>query len=302
MSRRLPPLNALRAFEAAARLGGFTAAAEELHVTPAAISHQIKALEDWLETPLFRRLNREVQLTRAGRAALPPLTRGFDALLRGVEAAQAESRPSSLAVSASPSLTAKWLMPRLPRFMDAHPDIEVRVMASAGYVDLARDDVDCALRYGSGPTEAKGVRAEPLFADHLFPVCAPNVVERIETLPLLVDETANGIPGYPGWAGWFAHAGREMPQGVRIARFSHAQLALDAAQRGQGLALGRTPLVASELRTGQLVRPVPGSLPGLTFNVLTGPDAPAPASAFIAWLKQEAALFVAEWPDLTQAP
>ena len=148
--RRLPPLNALRAFEAAARHLSFSAAASELHVTPAAISHQIKALEDDLGVKLFRRLNREVQLTDAGQACLPGLRDGFDRITEAVGLALRQDAGGILTVSSSPAVAAKFLVPRVEKFRTLHPEIDLRVDASMHLVDFARENVHVALRYGRG--------------------------------------------------------------------------------------------------------------------------------------------------------
>ena len=163
MGRRLPPLNSLRALEAAARHLSFTKAAEELHVTPAAISHQIKGLEEHLGVPLFRRLNRAVLLTDAGQACLPGLSEAFDRIAAVLERLRAQDRGGPLTVSTSPAFAAKWLVPRLERFQERCPEIEVRVSAAMRLVDFAREDVDVAIRYGPG--RYPGLLAERLLTN-----------------------------------------------------------------------------------------------------------------------------------------
>ena len=171
MARPLPPLNALRAFESAGRHLSFTKAAAELNVTPAAVSHQVKALEELLGVPLFRRLTRALRLTDAGRAALPTLSQGFDTLAQGVEQVRAHSESGVLTVSVSPSFGAMWLVPRLERFRIRHPDIEIRIDGTDRLVDPGRGDADVALRYGPGGY--KGVRVDRLFGQVNTPVCSP---------------------------------------------------------------------------------------------------------------------------------
>ncbi|MCH8926145.1 MAG: LysR family transcriptional regulator, partial [Proteobacteria bacterium] len=174
MARRLPPLNALRAFEAAARHLSFTKAAEELYVTQAAISHQVKALEAALDLQLFRRLNRRLMLTDAGQLYLPALTEAFDAIDTASARLRADENAGRLVVSVANSLAAKWLLPRLPRFRDRHPEIEVEISAADRLVDFGRDNVDMALRYGLG--NYPGLRVDPLMKDTNFPVCSPELL------------------------------------------------------------------------------------------------------------------------------
>ena len=180
MTRSLPPLNALRAFEAAGRHLSFTKAAVELNVTPAAIGHQVKALEELLDIRLFRRLTRALRLTDAGQAALPTLTEGFDTLARGVAQMGAHSERGLLSVSVSPSFGALWLVPRLERFCRRHPDIEIRIDGTDRRVDVARGDADVALRYGPGGY--RGVRVDWLFGQVNTPVCSPALLSAAQPL------------------------------------------------------------------------------------------------------------------------
>jgi LysR family glycine cleavage system transcriptional activator len=175
MARNLPPLNSLRAFEAAARHLSFTKAAEELHVTPAAISHQIKALEEQLGVPLFRRLTRALRLTEAGQAALPPMRDGFDRLADAVDLLRAHEESGAITVSLDPSFAAKWLVPRLDRFRAAHPDLDLRLDATDKLADFQRDNVDLAIRYGGG--NYPGLEVERLLSEEIFPVCSPKLLE-----------------------------------------------------------------------------------------------------------------------------
>ncbi len=171
MARSLPPLNALKAFEAAARHLSFTKSAAELNVTPAAVSHQVKALEELLGVPLFRRLTRALVLTDAGRAALPTLGQGFDLLADGVEQMRDHAESGVLTISVSPSFGAMWLVPRLERFRVRHPEIEIRMDGTDRLIDVARDGADVALRYGPG--DYRGVRVDRLFGQVNTPVCSP---------------------------------------------------------------------------------------------------------------------------------
>lgn len=174
MTRALPPLNALKAFESAGRHLSFTKAATELNVTPAAVSHQVKALEDRLGVSLFHRLTRALRLTDAGRAALPTLGQGFDQLAQAVEQMRAHCESGVLTISVSPSFGALWLVPRLERFRGRHPDIEIRIDGTDRRVDVARGETDVALRYGPGGYE--GVRVDRLFGQTNTPVCSPQLL------------------------------------------------------------------------------------------------------------------------------
>ncbi len=270
MTRRLPPLNALRAFEAAARHLSFTKAAEELHVTPAAISHQVKALEDTVGAPLFRRLTRALLLTDAGQAALPGLSEGFDRLAEAAAHLSARDSEGLLTISVAPTFGAKWLVPRLERFRAAHPEIDVRIDANDRVIDMAREGVDIGLRFGSG--RYPGYRVDPLFAAERvrsFPVCSPKLLEgppglgtpddlRHHTL-LHLDWSQAGEAA-PDWRMWLLAAGVRDLDPTRGPRFSQTIMALQAAIAGQGVALAEEIIVADDLANGRLVRPFALSL------------------------------------------
>jgi LysR family glycine cleavage system transcriptional activator len=266
--RRLPPLNALRAFEAAARHLSFNAAAAELHVTPAAISHQIKALEADLGVKLFRRLNRAVRLTDAGQACLPELRDAFDRLAEAVARARRADTGGILTVSSSPALAAKWLMPRFESFRAAYPDIDLRVDASMHLVDFAREDVHVGLRYGRG--NYPGLHTELLLRSEVFPVCAPDLLDGAHPLrtpedlqhhTLIHDETLVLDPSCPDWAMWLRAAGVAAVNPSRGLRFNQIALALDAAMSGRGVALARNVFAAADLTAGRLVRPFGAAIP-----------------------------------------
>ncbi|HIP78843.1 MAG TPA: LysR family transcriptional regulator, partial [Kiloniellaceae bacterium] len=175
MSRKLPPLKALRAFEAAARHLSFTQAASELNVTQAAISHQVKLLEEHLGLQLFRRLNRRLVLTEAGQIYLPVLRDAFDRIAAGTSQLFKDDDSGPLTVSVLPSLAAKWLLPRMPRFRDRHPDIDVMISANNKLVDFADDSVEMAIRYGAG--NYPGLQVDLLLSDEVFPVCSPALLK-----------------------------------------------------------------------------------------------------------------------------
>lgn len=306
MGRRLPPLNALRAFEAAARLGSFVAAAEELSVTPAAISHQVKGLEEALGVALFTRSHRAVALTREGRRLQPGLSDGFAQLENAVASVRAAVRNGPLVVSCGPSFAAKWLVPRLEGFLARHPELTVRVEAEARLIDLVAEEVDLAVRL-TAAEPGPGLLSEPLFGERLFPVCAPRLrvglrrASDLELQTLIYDDLFEAVPQAGHWADWLKVAGLERLKPRRTMHYSFTTLALDSAVRGQGVAMGRSSLVCADLQSGTLVRPFDVTVPsGLAYHVVRaaeGPEHPG-APALRAWLLEEAEAFRKQWPDL----
>jgi len=305
------PWTALRAFEAAARLGSFKAAAGELAVTPTAISHQVKRLESHLGLRLFERLHRALRLTPPGEALALEAQAAFAGLRRTVDRLRRDggaAGPASLTVSVVPSLAAKWLAPRLPAFQAAHPRIGLRVVAVEGLVDFRRDaTVDLALRYGPGPY-GDGVHAERLFpASELFPVCAPDVARdpllrapadlaRHMLIRTAAPAAAGRLPAEAGWPAWFAAAGVALDPAIRKALdgplFSNTQLAVEAAASGRGIALASAILVAKDIATGRLARLFSiGLADPSAFWLLCRADRcdEAGIRAFTRWIRLEAA-------------
>lgn len=264
MLDRLPPLTALRAFEAAARHMSFSKAAEELAVTPAALSYQIKSLETHLGAKLFQRMNRAVALTEAGRALLPGVGEGFDTLNRAWRAARRRVDTGVLRVTAGPAFTAKWLAPRLFRFAAAHPEIELRFTATLKLLDFDRDEVDVAIRFGLGGEE--GLFSELILSDWVTPMMRPVVAADVATpadllaATLIHDDSLADFAGAPDWTAWLTAAG-VAPGALRGPRFSQADHAIDMALEGAGVVLGRGALCAKYLRDGVLVAPFPLSIP-----------------------------------------
>ncbi len=256
------PLNALRFFEAAARRLSFAEAAEELNVTPAAVSRQIRLLETQLGVRLFRRLTRAVALTPEGAAALPLLTEGFARLQDGVERMRVTGTGGVLSVSVAPSLAQRWLAQRLGRFMERHPDIELVIDATERVSNFGADRVDIGLRFGAQPDPR--LRAIALFEDPIFPVCAPALAARLGPSPCAADLLAHPllhvhrdgmIAKLPRWADWLSAAGLgPVPSGG--ARFTQLTLAIEAAIAGHGIALASHALVSDDLAAGRLVRPL----------------------------------------------
>ena len=263
---RLPSLTALRAFEAAARHLSFAKAAEELNVTPAALSFQIKSLEADLGAPVFRRLNRAVELTEAGRALAPGTSEAFEALHAAWRAARRNSDESHLTVTAGPGFTALWLAPRLFAFASAHPGIELRFSASLRLMDFARDEIDVAIRFGQD-SDDKGLVSVPILEEWWAPMVTPVLAERVETpadlaqLPLIHQEDTRFLAKPRDWPTWFAAAGLPPPPDGGP-RFSQADHAVGAALAGAGAILGRISLTEGALRDGRLVMPFPLSLRG----------------------------------------
>jgi LysR family transcriptional regulator, glycine cleavage system transcriptional activator len=256
MSLELPPLNALRAFEAAARHLSFTRAAEEIHVTQAAISHQVRKLEDYLDRKLFRRLHRQLVLTEDGQLFATAVREALQQLAQATERLTSEQAAGYITVSLLPSFASRWLVPRLWRFRDRHPEVEVRLSAFEWLVDFERDGVDLAIRYGKG--EWPGCNSRLLMHEKIFPVCSPALLDQVgpfsspEALAqvnLLHDDYAR-----QDWKQWLKAAGTTGVNARRGLRFSHTSLMLDAAESGQGVALAQAPLVEDDLRRGRLVR------------------------------------------------
>jgi LysR family glycine cleavage system transcriptional activator len=294
----LPPLNALRAFEAAARHLSFKKAADELHVTPAAIGHQIKNLEDFLGVPLFRRLNRAVLLTDAAQACLPDLREGFERLAVGVDRIRTHGGRRLLVVTVAPTFAIKWLVPRLMHFQAEHPEITVRVETTTTMVDLMRGGVDLAIRF-CGAVGA-GLAAETLFDEEVAPVCAPHLLEgkhplrrpddlRMHTLIHLEGETTD--PSQPSWQTWLDAAGVTRVDLDRGLLFTQTITAAQAAIDGQGVALlGRTCLL-DDLAAGRLIRPFDLGFPVTYAYRLVSPQAAFDTpnvKAFRTWLRAEA--------------
>ena len=260
MARRLPPLNALKAFEAAARSESFTRAAEELNVTQGAVSHQVKALEETLGLKLFNRERQRLILTEAGREYLGVVRDALDQIAFGTERLLQRQSSGVLTVSTSPDFAAKWLVVRLGRFVDAHPDIDLRISATTHYVDFAREDVDIAIRHGNG--NWPGLDVTKLYSERLFPVCSPKLVSgrhRITKASDLLKFPLLRLEDAKNWTRLFEAAGVTDAVGPGPV-LNRASMLIDAAIDGQGIALARTALAAWDLISGRLIRPIDTSL------------------------------------------
>ncbi len=260
--RKLPPLNALKAFEAAARHLSFTRAADELFVTQAAVSHQVKGLEEFLGVKLFIRRNRSLLLTPEGQTYFLELKEIFDHLVQATERLKSASERGSLNISLPPSFAILWFVPRLSRFREAYPEIDVRIRAVDEVDGSLTDDVDVAIYYGSG--KWPGLKAYKLHNEYLLPVCSPLLLNGTKALrepkdllehTLLHDETRNA------WKDWFKLVGIDKNKGDNGPVFSHSNLALKAAVHGQGIALANNVLVKPEIDAGHLIQLFPEVLP-----------------------------------------
>jgi LysR family transcriptional regulator, glycine cleavage system transcriptional activator len=254
------PLHALRVFEAVASHLSFTDGAQSLKVTPAAVSAQIKSLEEYLETPLFYRHSRSVRLTPEGARLLPGVQRGLDELGRAVEALRRDRTTGLLNVSLLGSFLQKWLLPRLGEFYERHPGIDLRFNASRDLVDFMTSDFHAAVRYGRG--DWPGLRAEKLLDDWAFPVCSPALLARLGGI-----ETLGDLHRYPllhsttePWVDWIRRVGGDTTRAERGPVLDDSASVLAAAEAGHGLALARWSLVAADLDTRRLVRPMAQSV------------------------------------------
>lgn len=298
MQTRLPPLNALRAFEAAARHLSFVKAAEELHVTPAAISHQVKGLEEQLGVALFTRLPRGLVLSDAGRAMLPELARGFDHFTRAVRGAVAGDVAGELKVTMIPSFAQLWLLPRLDRFIAAYPDVRLILLGVSEVVDIVRSDIDLGIRYGGG--RYPGLWSQLLFTEETFPVCAPALLDGPPPLRrpadlrhhrLLSDWNITRGEAWLTWEAWAEHLGLPDLRADEGLRLSDSMMLMEAAVRGLGVAIGRTSLAGGHLAAGRLVRPFAVTKPADYAYYVVAPEGSETRPrlrVFVDWLMEEA--------------
>lgn len=302
--RRLPPLNALRAFEAAARHLSFEKAGDEIAVTASAVGQQIKALEAWLGRPLFTRLpSKGVALTPLGERYAASVSESLDILHEATARALRPDQSRALTVSTIPSFAAAWLIPRLGSLKRRHPNLDIRVSVSMARTDFAREDVDVVIRFGRGVYP--GLRTDLLLEETFFPVCSADLLndpehplrEPVDLLHhTLLHEIAE-MPDYVTWAHWLAAVGIEGVGARRGPSFSHTFLALQAAASGQGVALATNVLIGDYLEAGRLVRPFPQEVKGINHYYVVCPEASADRpdiAAFRAWLLDEAAQQVAK--------
>ena len=305
---RLPPLNALKAFEVAGRHMSFSRAAEELHVTPAAISHQIKALETDLGVKLFHRLNRSLQLTEAGQACLPGLRSAFETMVSAVGRVRDKEDWNVLTISAPPAFGARWLVPRIVDFRTANPQIQVRIDPAIRSMDPVRDSVDVAIEFSQGHYSGRSVQrpAQRLFGQDVFPVCSPELLDGKNPLTTPDDLRGHTLihfdapmddPGWPNWETWLRANNVDRLDPNKGPHFTSPNFTTQALLAGHGVALMAELVVESELATGTLVKPFDISYPGdLSYWALaTSVDSEDdPVTLFWNWLTREASRYVRE--------
>lgn len=310
MAYRLPPLSTFRTFEAAARHLSFKLAAEELHVTPAAVSQQIKALEGYLGVALFVRRPNVLRLTDDGHAMYPKIRAGLDSFAAGVEATQ-HRRAVALNVTAPPSFAARWLVPRLARFAAAHPEVALRISSNRDnidgphsqpappkeLIDPRSDTSDVEIRYGTG--HYPGYRVDKLLTPDYVLVCSPRLIDGTPPLHrpqdlaqqiLLHDESIPVVDKRPSWPEWLRLAGADGVDSERGPRFSNSIMVIEAASDGQGVALALKPQVEADLAVGRLVTPFPISMPSAYAYYLVMAEAVAEQPTVVAfreWLRRE---------------
>ena len=296
--RRLPPLNALRAFEAAARHLNFSRAADELSVTPGAVSQQIQNLEDFVGAALFKRTPKGLLLTDAAQTALPALREAFDRLAEAASLLTAAVDGRRLTLTAPPSLAAKWLVPRLGDFERHHPQVDVWLQAGMDLVDLTAGEVDLAIRYGSG--RYPGLEVRRLMSETVIPVISPGLAE---TTPLdgpedllnhilLHDGSPELDDSCPDWPMWLAARGVKGVEGTRGPRFNQSSLVIEAAVNGRGVALAKRTLAQADLEAGRLIAPLQIATQVDFAYYLVHPKAKGrlpQVKAFTSWIEAEAA-------------
>lgn len=296
---RLPPLNALKAFEAAARHLSFTKAADELDVTPGAISQQIRIMEEYTNVPLFRRTGRQVLLTDAAQAALPLVREGFEKLAEAGRIMRAPARKGKVMISCAPSFAAKWLAPKLDGFHAEHPEIEAWVSADMTLTDFTTTDTDLAIRYGRGVYD--GLRSEKLLEETVLPVCSPRLMDGPDAIrkpedlarhTLLHDESTERDLSCPDWSSWLRGRGVTGIDAIRGPRFNQSMLVIEAAATGRGVALAKKAIAAADLASGRLVAPFAdgSTLIDFAYYIVSpkGRTQSIETRTFIKWLKAEA--------------
>jgi LysR family glycine cleavage system transcriptional activator len=295
--RRLPPLNALRAFEAAARHLNFSRAADELSVTPGAVSQQIQNLEDYVGAALFKRTPKGLLLTDAAQTALPALREAFDRLAEAASLLTAAVDGRRLTLTAPPSFAAKWLVPRLGAFEQAHPQVDVWLSAGIELVDLTAGEVDVAIRYGAG--RYPGLEVHRLISETVIPVISPEFAkeqpldapEDLKNHVLLHDGSPDLDDSCPDWPMWLAARGLRGVDGNRGPRFNQSSLVIEAAVNGRGVALAKRTLAQADLDAGRLIAPLQIATAVDFAYYLVHPKAKGrlpQVKAFIGWIEAEA--------------
>ncbi|CAN7547781.1 LysR substrate-binding domain-containing protein [Phenylobacterium sp. LjRoot219] len=297
-AERIPALQSLRAFEASVRLKSLTRAAEELGVTPSAITQHVRAVETWVGAPLFRRTGRYIIPTDAAEAAMPSLREGFDRIIEGAQLLKGSDRKGRvISISTTPAFASKWLLPRLDRFRALHPEIEVWVAADMKLIDFSTADVDLAVRYGPGGYD--GLVAEQILSEAVVPMAAPDLAAELAVRApadllqarLLHDTGSDGDPSCPSWRSWFRTRGVDDLRSLDGPRYSDASLVIDEAIAGKGVALVKRTLADRDIGAGRLTPLLPDVTPVKFVYWLVWPRGRTllpPVRAFIAWMKAEA--------------
>ena len=296
--RRLPPLNALRAFEAAARHLNFSRAADELSVTPGAVSQQIQNLEDYVGASLFKRTPKGLLLTDAAQTALPALREAFDRLAEAASLLTAAVDGRRLTLTAAPSFAAKWLVPRLGRFEEAHPHVDVWLSADMDLVDFAAGEIDLAIRYGAGRYPA--LETIRLMTETVIPVASPELIAAnplnepadLSHHILLHDGSPDADDSCPDWSMWLAARGVKGVDGTRGPRFNQSSLVIEAAVGGRGIALAKRTLAQDDLDAGRLITPMQITTAVDFAYYVVHPKAKGrlpQVKAFVNWITAEAA-------------
>ncbi len=297
MSRRLPPLISLRVFEAVARHLSFTSAANELHVTQAAVSHQVKKLEEWLGVTLFLRLNRSIKLTKEGEAYAKPLSEAFDAMAQATDSILKNKGPQSINIATFDSIAANWLAPRIRKFQESHPEVAIKIVTQNSYSDFSSNDVDVEIRYGDGNWPKRHV--VKIADEDIFPVCSPKLLGRKRKLKSYGDVTEYGLihdEMVMEWSDWLSAAKVDTTDADKGMRYNHSHIVIQSAIAGEGMALGRGLLVADELEKGRLIAPCDLKVPSKFSYYLVCPQEMSDQnwiSAFQDWLLGEAAVTMA---------
>lgn len=301
---RLPSLETLRIFAVAARHLSFTKAADELHLTQSAISHRVRALELELGTPLFTRLTRRIELTRAGRALGQRVNQAVGDIARAVADLNPRGDALRLTVTMGPSVASRLLVPRLPQFLARNPDIELQLNTDPQLIDLRAAGIDLAIRFGRGTYP--GYAVTKLMQDLVLPVCSPGLVARhgrvhtvdaLLKLPLLHDSSSESDGSGSDWRSWLDHLGEAQPASLEGQRFGDARLVIEAALHGLGVALARASLVGDHLANGSLICPLRRVAPTAFAYYLVGlPEAASldKIVRFSEWLRAESAAMAAE--------
>ncbi|MFC3052463.1 transcriptional regulator GcvA [Kordiimonas pumila] len=299
MKRSLLPLNALRAFDAAARHMSFKMAADDLAVTPAAISQQIRSLEDFLGVELFRRTNRSLILTEAAQLSLAPLKDAFEHMEAAVDILTDSKKSNVLKVSVSPSFASKWLVPKLASFYEMRPDAIVKIDATMHLTDFKASDTDIAIRYGQG--KYPGLFVEEILKETIFPVCSPDLLKdcsigttacSVLRHTLIHDDSSIEDASAPNWAMWLKAAGVEAPDGMPALHFNSNALAIEAAVAGRGIALARSAIAEEDMKAGRLIKPFGEAVPVDFAHYIVCPEDKLKNERvieFIEWMRRETA-------------